>query len=240
MTTEAQHTDVAAYAFGLLEDADRRAFEAHLARCARCTGELPEFSGMTAVLAGVELVRADPAEHEAESGGELIDMMRRRRAAERRRRRATGFFAAAAGVALLAGGVTIGVAGFDGKPAGPPPSGHHSVASGLVGWGETRSATDSRSGVTGTVAMENKRWGTHVALDLGGVKGPLTCELVAVAKSGRRNVVAGWSVPVKGYGVPGSPEHLLIHGGTAVGRTDLARFDVQLEGGGRTLLSIPV
>ena len=49
-----------------------------------------------------------------------------------------------------------------------------------------------------------------------------------------------WRVPPKGYGVPGSPASLQVHGGTAVDRADLARFDVRVEGSDRTLLSIRV
>ncbi|WP_131742338.1 zf-HC2 domain-containing protein [Actinomadura roseirufa] len=40
MNARPPHTDAGAYALGLLEDRDRRAFEAHLAACAACREDL--------------------------------------------------------------------------------------------------------------------------------------------------------------------------------------------------------
>jgi anti-sigma factor RsiW len=48
-----EHTDVGAYSLGLLEQQDRRAFEAHLADCQTCAAELAELAGMAGLLTGV-------------------------------------------------------------------------------------------------------------------------------------------------------------------------------------------
>ncbi|WP_433172349.1 anti-sigma factor family protein [Actinoallomurus sp. CA-150999] len=247
------HTDVGAYALGLLEEDDRRAFEAHLAGCPACSAEVADLSGMRELLTDLRpeaeetdlgaarweadpgRVRPDPPEHSAD----VTSLLRRRRVAARRRRRGTAILSAAAGVALLAGGVTVGAAVVGHGDGMVMTHGHQNMPADLLGWGETHDATSPRTGASGIVAMEKKAWGTHVALDLGNVKGPLTCRLVAVTRSGQRHVVTEWAVPPKGYGVLGSPDHLQVHGGTAVQRENLARFDVEVEGGG-TLLSIPV
>ncbi len=50
MSSQIEHTDVGAYALGLLEDGDRRAFEAHLHGCGRCQAELGELSGTAGAL----------------------------------------------------------------------------------------------------------------------------------------------------------------------------------------------
>jgi hypothetical protein len=101
------------------------------------------------------------------------------------------------------------------------------------------SATNPQTGVTGTVGLLTKAWGTYVSLDLADVRGPLECELIAVSKTGERRVVTGWTVGVPGDGVAGHPAHLLVQGGTAISVADLARFDVIVVNG-KTLLSIPV
>ena len=94
------HTDVGAYALGLLEAADRQAFEEHLAGCPACAAELAELSGMKGLLTGIGPVDAPAAEP---TEAEVTDLVRRRAAAQRRRVRRQSCSAAAAAVVLLAG-----------------------------------------------------------------------------------------------------------------------------------------
>jgi Putative zinc-finger len=222
------HTDVGAYSLGLLEERDRAAFEDHLAGCASCAAELAELSPMKALLRGVE-----PAGETGSGPGEaeVTDLVRRRVAQERRRRRWQVTVGAAAAVVLIGGGVGAGIA-LAPQPGGTPPP-----AVALTG--QLHSATDPGTGVTGTVGLVPKGWGTQVTLDLSKVPGPVECQLVAVSRTGERRVVMGWLVPAPGDGVPGHPAHLVIQGGTSIPPSDLARVDVNVVNG-RTLLSIPV
>jgi hypothetical protein len=223
MTVE--HLDVGAYALGLLEEQDRTAFEAHLADCPSCHADLAEFSPLKALLTGLGPV--DPADHTAEWG--VVDLMSRRAAASRRRIRRTVAVGAVACLVALGGGLAAGYA----FAPGVPPPGTAVLA------GQLHAATNPQTGVTGTVGLVTKAWGTYVTLDLSDVRGPLECELIAVSKTGERRVVTGWVVGVPGDGVPGHPAHLLVQGGTAISAADLARFDVIVVNG-KTLLSIPV
>ncbi|GAA3942670.1 hypothetical protein GCM10023085_25510 [Actinomadura viridis] len=50
MSSEAEHTDVGAYALGLLDGDDRSAFEAHLPHCGSCAAELREMAGAARAL----------------------------------------------------------------------------------------------------------------------------------------------------------------------------------------------
>ncbi|MGN6795200.1 MAG: anti-sigma factor family protein [Streptosporangiaceae bacterium] len=221
-----QHTDVAAYSFGLLEQEDKLEFEAHLAQCESCTAELAELSAMAGLFANVDPV--EPGQDEPDDAA-IADLVRRRAISNLRRTRQRAFLTAAACLVLLGGGVAAGV-------AVAPEQGPPSV---LAMQGHTHSAINPANGVHGKVGLVDFAWGTQVILDLASVRGPLTCEMVAISRSGQRQVIAGWQVPAAGYGVPGHPAHLLLAGGTSIMRGDLARIDVDVVGG-HNLVSIKI
>lgn len=235
MSPKVEHTDVGAYALGLLEGNDHDAFTAHLAECPPCRAELAELSGMAEALTGIQ-----PIDYRADDGpSEMIDLLHRQKSIERRRRWGTSVISAAAAVVLVGAGMVAGASIADGGTTVTSAHGGHGPAQELIISGERRTAADAASGVSGVVALESKGWGTHAALELRNVRGPLECELIAVSTSGEQRVVTGWAVPPSGYGVPGSPGPLYVHGGTPFKRTDIARFEVRVTGG-KTLLAIPV
>jgi len=240
MTSRVDHTDVGAYALGILGEADRTAFSDHLSTCPSCTAELRELSGTADALAGLGPLRDgdDVAGTGEGNPDEVVDLLRRRKAADRRARRGTFVIGAAAAVTLVAGGIAAGTA-ISGE-SGSVPVGHsaHGPAEDAYRAG-TPLAGKGASGVTGGLVLETKGWGTHAVLELRGVRGPLECELIAVSPTGERRVVTGWAVPERGYGVPGSPEPLYVHGGVAWGPAGIDRFEVR-TGGGSTLLTVTV
>lgn len=234
MTPGVEHTDVGAYTLGLLEEDDRLAFETHLLSCPSCRFELSDLAGVASVLNGIGPVE-DDAPPSSEGRADVVDLLRRKKAADRRTRRGTFLLGMAAAVALVAGGLTVGTQlGADDPPR--VASGHMGPAEQFYADG-TPIAGKGVDGVSGGLVVESKAWGTHAALKLSGVKGPLECELVSVARSGQRRVMTGWTVPAPGYGVPGSPDPLYTHGGSALPLKEIDRFEVVTRTG-RTLLTV--
>lgn len=268
MSGTVEHTDIGAYALGLLEDADRLAFEEHLATCERCRAELDDMGDLRGLFGDIDADafsplraapfpdRRDGDAEDAETGppavaspgsaptAPVIDLRSARSA--RVRRTVIALASAAAAAALFVAGVGLG-GGFssDDDSSAAAHSDHATPTSPsghLLLTGERHPETGSVRGigsVTGVVALEQKGWGTHIGLELSGVQGPLLCDLVAVGPDGRTEVIGNWQVPAKGYGVPSNPEPLTFHGGTSFAKDTIQRVDVRTSDG-RTLVSVPV
>ncbi|MFA1550919.1 anti-sigma factor [Actinomadura chokoriensis] len=242
MSADMLHIDVGAYALGLLEEPDRRAFEAHLSACMACHEELGALRGLAQTLDGIGPI-AEPADAMPvpPEPAAVSDLMRHRIGRQRRRRAARALAAAAAGVVLLGGALGAGFTlGADRDATPSPPARQDDGTAALLRDGRRTSATDAGTGVTGTVATQQKAWGSRIGMRLSRVRGPLECELVAVDERGDAHTVVGWSVPAKGYGLPGSPQpQLALQGGTALRPEEISRFEVRAIGEGRTLLTLP-
>lgn len=293
MSSSVEHTDVGAYALGLLEEPDRLAFEAHLATCERCRAELDDFGDMDAFrglfddvdpdaftpmtrpfppleearFPGLHGAGEDPSEAAPPAqtvvtagvvapaasvgdadGAQVVDLAARREA-RARRSRLTGLWvaAAAAAAALLVAGAALGGGFSDEKSPSVAQSPDHHVMpttpSGALLVTGTRYPAEGEvagvDGVTGFAATESKGWGSHVAVQLGGVRGPLKCSMIAVGKAGNRETLGSWTVPAKGYGVPGNPDPLTFHGGSSMTVEELDRIEV-VTFEGKTLLTVPV
>lgn len=212
------HTDVGAYALGLLEAADRQAFEEHLAGCPACAAELAELSGMKDLLTGIDPVDAPAGEP---TQAEVTDLVRRRAESQRRRVRWQSVVAAAAAVVLLVVGVGVGLATAPGSSA--PTT--QPLATLTVHQSATAVGTNPQTGVSGVAGLVSKPFGTQVTVNLK-MKGPLECQLVAVSKTGERTVIATWFVPPVNFGSAQHPAPLHIQGWTTIKTGDLAHIDV--------------
>ncbi|MFI9311309.1 zf-HC2 domain-containing protein [Streptomyces triculaminicus] len=226
------HTAVGPYALGVLDEADAARFEEHLAECPRCAAELDDLMGLTPFLAEFKESSPDPGLLTVRPRPELLDRALDDVTATRRARRVRRLCLAAAAAALIVAGPFAGAA-LTARDV-PDHSGV-SAAKQMYEEGDKIGAVDPVTKVDATVSLQNKPWGTHVALRLGNVKGPLTCDLVAVGRNGQEQTVTTWAVPASGYGLDkgdGSPakwgaEPLYTHGGAAFERADIARFEVR-------------
>ncbi|WP_051840508.1 zf-HC2 domain-containing protein [Streptomyces sp. NRRL F-5126] len=174
----------------------------------------------------------------------LVDEVAARRAGRRRR----GYYLAAVAVVLIAGGPAAALIATaqDGAPATAGRDRSHTDDADLKAVFESmetkHAATDPATDVSATVALRPEPWGTSAMVELKNVKGPLSCHLVAVSRSGDRQVVSSWAVPASGYGAPagtgGARQPLYVLGGAALRPGDIDHFDVTTLDGKR-LVRVP-
>ncbi|MFI9046771.1 anti-sigma factor family protein [Streptomyces sp. NPDC053427] len=242
-----RHTDVGAYALGVLDGADAQRFEQHLAGCDRCAAELEELLMLSPLLAEFKETAPTPETITAVPGPGVLDGLLDEVAATRRGRGRRRLYLVAAAAALIIGGplATFALTGAEAKnePAAPPLALAGAVRAQYAA-GERVTAVDPVTKVSAGVSMAARPWGTQVVLQLAGVKGPLTCDLVAVGKDGSRQTVTTWAVPRSGYGIKGSTakwnrEPLYAAGGAALNRGDIDRFEIRTLDGDR-LASVDV
>lgn len=224
------HADVGAYLLGALDDEEMSRFEEHLAGCEECGRELDELSGVLPVL---EELRADGIGYAEPPGGDaMLDRLLARVSGERRTRRRRRLAAVATAAVLVVGGPAVAVvatsAGSGGGTAAAPV-----LAS------DRHSASNPSTGASAVVGVADNAWGTAVDLRLSGVRGPLTCSLVAVGPHNARQTVATWSVPDAGYGTSAQPTPLTVHGATGLHKKDIKRFEVRASDGS-LLVNVPL
>ncbi|WP_156726703.1 anti-sigma factor family protein [Streptomyces apocyni] len=246
------HETVGAYALGILDDMDARAFEGHLAGCQLCAAQLEELSGMEPMLAALadlppqrtapqvgEQLAARPAPRLIDN---LVGEVAKKRVARRRRSFA---LAAAAAVLIIGGPLAVKATTGDSSGSGGSPTVASPAEDAFFNDMEEKArATDPETNVSATVGTEEKTWGTHAVLELKNVKGPLKCSLIAVGKNGEEETVTSWAVPKWGYGIQDSPNEwsrspLYVHGGAAMNREDIDHFEVRTSDG-RRLVDVKV
>ncbi|WP_158890704.1 zf-HC2 domain-containing protein [Amycolatopsis anabasis] len=243
---QVSHTDVAAYVLGALDEPENAAFEAHLLDCAHCQLELLELHELPELLD--EVRRTWPAAPAPPPGPRVLDGLLAEAAAVARKRRRVSRWAAAAAVLVFLAGSILSLSFFlsggspgDAAPVAAPaetPVVRTGSASGLGDGARPLGRTDAGTPVTAKVVLRARDWGTQAELELSGVTGPIGCALIAVPWLGDSpQILAGWTIPAKGYGVPGSPEPLRVSGATALNLANIQRLEVRAENG-TTLVTV--
>ena len=247
------HTDVAAYVLGVLSEAESTQVEAHLMNCPHCQLDLIELYQLPDVL---DLVKRSwpeppmpaPGPRTLAPGPRVLRGLMEEAAVKRRRRRRIGIPAAPATAALVVAGQLVTRAVRPADAVAPPvlaaPSGKQPVPATSVpatsiapastsapGSGQTYGQGTGGSAVNALVTVSAVEWGSRVELELRGIVGPLKCQLIAMSTGGDERVVSGWSVPPKGYGIPGSPEPLRLQGSVSLAPDQISRFEVRGDDG---------
>jgi hypothetical protein len=209
MTIDPFIHDDAAYVLGALSEAERTAFEDHLAECADCTRRVAELRPVAGALAGLDAddfdVAAASPQHDTQLPDTLLPgLLRAARREQRRRHRfvvALGSLAAASVIALA-----VVVAW---------PSSSHSGA-------QTQAmASVVASPVHATAALTSTSWGTKVVLTCryeGSYSAGVDYSLVVIDKQGGKHEAGSWTL---------SPEHVTnFTSGTALSRDQIAKIEI--------------
>ncbi|CCK25803.1 hypothetical protein BN159_1424 [Streptomyces davaonensis JCM 4913] len=171
-----RHRDVAAYALGVLDEADAFRFEDHLMECPSCAAHVTEFGPATRQLMLYRRATPRAVHPMAKPGPRLLDRLLGEMAGRNRMRRRRLLFglAASAAVALASPGIAM-MASDGGSSA------------------RKVDATDERSGVWAQVTAESEPWGTQVELKVKDGAGPRACRLIAVGTDGSEQMVTSWT-----------------------------------------------
>ncbi|HVW43776.1 MAG TPA: zf-HC2 domain-containing protein [Amycolatopsis sp.] len=237
------HTDVAAYVLGVLDDADRVTFEAHLIDCPHCQLDLLEMYDLPEILTEIGKYWPEPPIPQPRALDGMLDAL----AEQRIRRRRIAHLAIAVAIVLIIAGplVTLALragAGGESYQASPPvatgtpqplnveSTPATSTSASLFSGGQSASSLQAQ------VVIQTTTWGSQVDLILSGLAGPQQCSLMAVPWAGPEQTVTTWSMPVPAAGDLSQP--LRISGGTALTSSDIARFEIRANDGS-VLATIP-
>ena len=211
MRSQETHRDVAAYALGVLDEADAFRFEDHLMECARCAAHVTEFGPVTRQM--MLYRRATPrfVNPMTLPGPQLLDRLMGAVATRQRATRRRFLYGLAASVAIAAAGPGVMMLAADGDR-------HHAVQI---------AATDAKTGVWARITTADEDMGSDVELEVKDAAGPRSCRLIAIGDDGSEQTVTTWAVP----GHDARP--ITMRGSTAMHTDEIARYEVRTAQGER-------
>ncbi|MFI8528932.1 zf-HC2 domain-containing protein [Streptomyces aquilus] len=207
MRSQERHRDVAAYALGVLDEADAFRFEDHLMECPRCAADVTEFGPITRQLLLYRRSTPQFVHPMTQPGPRLLDRLLSEVGARHRAGRRRFLCAVAATVAFAVAGPGLVV---------------------LAGGGESAvriDATDARSGVWAQVTAEDYTSGSQLELKVKDGAGPRTCRLVIIGTNGSEETVTTWSVPRH------DARELTMQGSSSLHPDQIARYEVRSSDG---------
>ncbi|EGX57237.1 hypothetical protein SZN_23866 [Streptomyces zinciresistens K42] len=211
-----RHRDVAAYALGVLTEAEAFRFEDHLMECPRCAAHVTEFGPVTRQLLLYRRSTPRFAHPLATPGPQLLNRLLETVATRHRARRRRALYAVAASAVIALGGPGVAL---------------------MAGGGErpvrTVQATDPASGVWAQVTSADEAYGSQVELKVRDGAGPRSCRLIAVGRDGTEETVTSWSA------TPRDARQNTMTGSSAMRGGEIARYEVRTTEGERLVTLLP-
>ncbi|MBK3640319.1 MULTISPECIES: zf-HC2 domain-containing protein [unclassified Streptomyces] len=207
MRSQERHRDVAAYALGVLDEADAFRFEDHLMECARCAAHVTEFGPVTRQMMLYRRSTPRFVSPMTSPGPQLLDKLMAAVANRHRatRRRFLYGLAASVAIAAAAPGIMMLANGGDGAVR--------------------MAATDAKTGVWAQLTTADADMGSNVELEVKDAAGPRACRLVAVGRDGSEQIVTSWTVPDH------DARPITMRGSTAMHIAEIARYDLRTAQG---------
>ena len=208
--------ELGAHALGLLDPAQSRAVEEHLAGCPACRREWEELRGMVDLLDDVppEAFLDGPPDADLMLQ-RTVRQVRAEAAAGRRRRRFLLAGAAAAVIAVvLGGGVLIG------RQTAPPPPAV------VAAPGAVQLAGEGAPGVSMTATLTPAAGWVRLTTSVKGIPAGERCYIVVVARDGTRQIAGSWLVSPGGW-----RDGVTLDGSALVPLDQVAEVVVQNEAG---------
>ncbi|MFI6007609.1 zf-HC2 domain-containing protein [Streptomyces sp. NPDC051243] len=203
-----RHRDVAAYALGVLNEAEAFRFEDHLMECPRCAAHVTEFGPVTRQLMLYRRSTPRFVHPLAKPGPQLLNRLLEAVAARRRALRRRTLYAVAASVVIALAGPGVAV---------------------MAGGGDTPvqvvQATDARSGVWAQVTTEDEVYGSQVELKVKDGAGSRSCHLIAIGRDGSEETVTSW------HAADHDARENTMTGASAMHTDEIVRYEVRTAEG---------
>ncbi|MFI7407600.1 zf-HC2 domain-containing protein [Streptomyces sp. NPDC049627] len=203
-----RHRDVAAYALGVLNEAEAFRFEDHLMECPRCAAHVTEFGPVTRQLMLYRRSTPQFVHPMAKPGPQMLNRLLEAVAARHRALRRRTLYAVAASVVIALAGPAVAMMAGGGDAAV-----------------QVVEATDARSGVWAQVTTENEAYGSQVELKVKDGAGPRACHLIAIGLDGSEETVTSWSAAHH------DARENTMTGASAMHSDEIVRYEVRTAGG---------
>lgn len=215
-------TLLGAYSLGILDADEQRAVDEHLAECPRCRSELAELQATTGLLAAVPADMVSAGER-AEDDLVLRRTLRAVRA-ERSAGRLRRLTSIAASIVVLAA-VSAGVGVLVGRGSAPTKAPQQAAPAANI---RRVTGADPATGARVDASVTPAKGWVRLSVKVEGVAQGQRCKLIAVSKTGVREVAGSWVVSEVG-----EAQGTDVAGAAAVPLDQLASLEVVTFDGDR-------